>query len=254
VAVFVLVHGGWGGGWERRVVARRLGSRGHDVFTPTLTGLGERSHLLRPHVSLSTHVEDVAALLRYENLRDVVLSGHSYSGMVVTGVADLESERLRCLVYIDAFVPRSGQALVDLLPDEFVEEAVRRPARERGDGWRVPFPFYDESVRELGRAYADRMTDQPLRTFEEPLRTSGAGSAVPRAYVRCTEGKEGGDIFAGFAERAQAAGWTYREIAALHDVQVAEPERLADILDHLGDPFSSTSAGTRTCTGPSRLE
>ena len=251
MGIFVLVHGGWGGGWEWREVARRLISRGHEVFTPTLTGLGERSHLFRPDVGLSTHVEDVAALLRYEDLRDVVLSGHSYGGMVVTGVADRAPDRLRGLVYIDAFVPRGGQALIELLPVEFVEAAVRRPARERGDGWRVPFPFYDEAVNELGRAYADRMTDQPLRTFEESLQVSGTGNAVPRAYVRCTEGKEGGDVFAGFAERAHAAGWTYREIKALHDVHVVEPEALAEILDQLAGLFSSPSAGTQTATASS---
>jgi pimeloyl-ACP methyl ester carboxylesterase len=117
IATFVIVHGGWGGGWEWATVARVLRERGHEVFTPTLTGMGERAHLGRLEVGLATHVEDVVAVLELEDLHDVVLCGHSYGGMPVSGGADLASERIRLVIYIDALVPCDGQSAFDLLPE-----------------------------------------------------------------------------------------------------------------------------------------
>ncbi len=121
MATFVIVHGAWGGGWEWTPVAGLLRQRGHDVFTPTLTGLGERTHLGRD-IGLADHIADVMAVLEFEALRDVVLCGHSYGGMVVTGVADRVADCIRQLVYLDALVPTHGQAVLDLVPDEFAQE------------------------------------------------------------------------------------------------------------------------------------
>src|SRR5215211_1043953 len=118
MATFVLVAGAWHGGWCWRKVTPLLRAAGHEVFAPTLTGLGERSHLAHPDVGLTTHIQDIVNLLEYEDLNDVVLVGHSYSGMVITGVAEQVPGRLAHLVYLDAFVPENGQALVDLLPPE----------------------------------------------------------------------------------------------------------------------------------------
>ena len=109
-ATFVLVHGAWSGGWCYHKVAARLRARGHDVFTPTLTGQGERSHLLSGTINLSLHIEDILAVFRCENLSDVVLAGHSYGGMVITGVADRAADRIRALAYLDAFLPEDGQS------------------------------------------------------------------------------------------------------------------------------------------------
>ncbi len=113
-ATFVLVHGAWHGGWCYARVAGLLRARGHTVFTPTLTGQGERAHLLSGSINLSTHIEDVLGVFAFERLDDVVLAGHSYGGMVITGVADRIPERIRALAYLDAFVPENGQSLFDI--------------------------------------------------------------------------------------------------------------------------------------------
>ena len=237
----MIVHGGWGGGWEWTAVARALRARGHDVFTPTLTGMGERAHLGRPDVGLATHVEDVVAVLELEDLHDVVLCGHSYGGMPVTGAADLASERIALVIYIDALVPCDGQSAFDLLPEEFVELA-RVSAAEHGDGWRFPIPrallppggwiAEEERARYIGRLRA-----QPVASFAEPVRVSGALELLPRAFVRCTGGDLGGDIgadpIAPIAARAQREGWSYRELVASHDPQLTNPAGTAAVLDEL---------------------
>src|SRR4051812_30047626 len=110
---FVLVHGAWHGGWCYDEVAKRLRSEGYDVYTPTLTGLGERSHLLSPEINLDTHIQDVLNVIRWQDLETIVLCGHSYGGMVVTGVADVVPDRIASLVYLDAYVPRSGESVWD---------------------------------------------------------------------------------------------------------------------------------------------
>src|SRR5438445_13579590 len=137
MATIVLVHGAWGGASWERFVAPRLRAAGHLVFAPTLTGLGDRSHLSSPEVDLATHVQDVANVLFYEDLTDAILAGHSYGGMVVTGVAGRMPERLRRLVYLDAFVPEDGQSLFDLVGAERAA-SMRARAAANGDGWRVP--------------------------------------------------------------------------------------------------------------------
>ncbi len=142
MTTFVLIAGGNLGGWVWRRVRRLLESAGHAVYAPTLTGLGERAHLIRPEIDLHVHIRDVLGVLEYEDLRDVVLVGHSYGGMVITGVADRVSDRLAQLVYLDADVPRHGESEFDLLtPEERAE--YEEAASARGEGWRVPPPFPD---------------------------------------------------------------------------------------------------------------
>jgi pimeloyl-ACP methyl ester carboxylesterase len=133
---YVLIHGAWHGSWCWARVRRLLMTEGYEVFTPTLTGLGERSHLLNRDVGLDTHVADVANLMIWENLRDIVLVGHSYGGVVVRHVADRMPDRIRSLIYLDAFVPENGKILFDYLPDN--GEGDRKLAVAHGDGWRVP--------------------------------------------------------------------------------------------------------------------
>ena len=237
----MIVHGGWGGGWEWTAVARALRERGHEVYTPTLTGLGERAHLGGPEVGLATHVEDVVAVLELEDLHDVVLCAHSYGGMPVTGAADRVSARIRLVVYVDALVPSDGQSAFDLLPAEFVDLA-RAAADEHGDGWRVTIPaglLPPEGLiaeDERGR-YVDRLCSQPLASFSEPISLSGALDRLPRAFVRCTGanlGRDlGGDPIAPVAIRAQREGWLYRELVAPHDPQLSDPLRTATVLDEL---------------------
>jgi pimeloyl-ACP methyl ester carboxylesterase len=133
---YVLIHGAWHGSWCWARVRRLLAAGAHRVFTPTLTGVGERSHLLSRDVGLDTHIEDVANLMIWENLRDIVLVGHSYGGVVVRHVADRMPDRVSSLIYLDAFVPENGKALFDYLPDG--GEGLRELAVAHGDGWKIP--------------------------------------------------------------------------------------------------------------------
>jgi len=242
MATFVIIHGAWGGGWEWSHVAEILRGYGHRVLTPTLTGMGERAHLsVGEPVGLATHVDDIVAVLELEDLRDVVLCGASYGGLAATGAAGLAAERVRLLVYIDGLVPVDGQPPIDTFPEAFAQ-AVREGVARNGPAWRVPMPegLFDDllpaaSVPEPVRAsYRERIRDHPVASFVEPVHLSAAVESVPRAYIRCTAAeyaeRMGGDPVAIAAERARAAGWTYREIAVGHDPQVFDPEGIARLL------------------------
>jgi pimeloyl-ACP methyl ester carboxylesterase len=240
-----IVHGAWGGGWEWAGVARLLREHGHEVFTPTLTGLGERSHLGRDDgVGLATHVQDIASLAEFEKLDDFVLCGASYGGMPVTGAADRLSDRLRSVVYVDALVPRDGQSALDLLPDAF-GDVVRSGLEEHGARWRVPMP--DELLEALIPTgsipdhvrvdYGQRIRDHPAASFVEPVQLTGAIERVRRAFVRCTASEFaeelGGDPIEACGARARSEGWPYRELEAPHDPQVFNPVGIASLLDEL---------------------
>jgi pimeloyl-ACP methyl ester carboxylesterase len=140
MGTFVLIHGGWEAGWVWRAVEQHLRSAGHEVLRPSLTGLGERSHLLSRAVDLDLHVTDILNVLKWERLQDVTLVGHSYGGMVATGVADRAHERIGSLIYLDAFMPKHGQSLLDLLPPERAA-ITRKLAEQNGDGWLVPVAY-----------------------------------------------------------------------------------------------------------------
>jgi pimeloyl-ACP methyl ester carboxylesterase len=238
MSTFVVVHGGFGGAWEWTPVARRLRARGHDVFTPTLTGMGERAHLAAADVGLGTHIEDVVAALEMEDLYDVVLCAHSYGGIPATAAADQLPERISLLIYIDALVPRHGQSALDLLPEWFAAEA-RATADERG---RVPMPAVvappqgwiaeEERIR-----YIQRLGPQPLGSLTEPVRLSGAVDGLPAAFIRCTGAELPDDPIAAIAQRARGRGWAYRELAAPHDPQLVDPDGIAQLL---GDLASSS--------------
>ncbi|MGH7898860.1 MAG: alpha/beta fold hydrolase, partial [Candidatus Binatia bacterium] len=187
MATFLLVHGAWHGAWCWRRVASRLRAAGHEVFTPTLTGLGERLHLLTRDTDLGTHVDDVLGALVAEELADVILVGHSYGGMVISGVAQRAPERLKHLVYLDAFVPKDGASLEDLVPPAIFAD-LRKATDADGDGFRVPpFPVQafgvtgpEEDVAWIGR----RLVFQPLKTMTQKVRvTNPAAAKLPRTYV-----------------------------------------------------------------------
>ena len=234
MATIVIVHGGWGGGWEWTPVARRLRERGHEVFTPTLTGFGERAHLGDAGTGLSDHIEDVLAVLKWEDLNDVVLCGHSYGGMVVSGVADRAAERIRLLVHLDSFAPIDGQALTDLVPGEFAD-ALLAIAEERGDGL-VPIPqdlLPAKGVLPDGErdAYIDRLVAQSIASLTEPVKLSGALDHLPRAYVHCTGYHD--SVMGPFVERGKAEGWTIRELDTEHDLHMFDPEGTASVIHGL---------------------
>jgi pimeloyl-ACP methyl ester carboxylesterase len=219
---FVLVHGAWHGGWCWTKLAPLLRAAGHPVFTPTMTGLGERAHLLTPAVDLAMHIRDITAVLEYEDLRDVVLVGHSYGGMVITGTAAQVGARVSQLVYLDAFLPEDGKAVEDYAP---------LPPTET-DGWRVPPPATARGfgvTDEGDETWVDeRLGDQPLTTFTQGVRLSGSAlEAMPRSFVRCSDAP----WFVEASERAKRQEFQYREIlSAGHDAMLSQPHALARVL------------------------
>jgi pimeloyl-ACP methyl ester carboxylesterase len=233
MATYVLVHGAWHGGWCWRKVTPLLRAEGHEVYAPTLTGLGERVHLATPEVGLDTHVQDVRNLLEYEDLSGVVLVGHSYGGFVIAGVAEQAPERLTHLVYLDAQVAHDGQASNDLVPPE--RRAVAAEAvRLRGEGWRLPidigptldgYGIVDPAER---RWMAERLVPHPWKTGTDPLRLpTGRGQSLPRTFILCTR-RVSPSLG---AERARSEpGWRFRAIDTGHDAMVTAPRELADLL------------------------
>jgi pimeloyl-ACP methyl ester carboxylesterase len=229
MATFVLVHGAFHGGWCWRDVAARLRAAGHVVFAPTLTGLGERSHLAAPAVDLSTHVQDVANLIQWEELGELVLVGHSYGGMVITGVAERRPERLAALIYLDALVPQDGQCALDLQPPERRASILEEVAAN--GGWLWPprtAAFY--GVRDARRqAWVDgKCTPQPFQTLCEQLRLAAppGGKVARKLYVLCTDPPLA--YLRQFYQRAAAApDWQVAELATGHDAMVTQPQILA---------------------------
>jgi pimeloyl-ACP methyl ester carboxylesterase len=230
VSTYVLVHGGWHGSWCWKRVRQALQARGHQVFTPTLTGVADRSHLLSPQVNLDTHIADVVNLIQWEELSRVVLCGHSYGGCVVTGVADRIPDRIDALVYLDAFVPQNGQSLHDLLPAE-QREAQVQGAKQLGDGWKVP-PISAEvfHVNASDRDWVNRQcTMHPLAAMQQPLRLTG-GIAQVKNITYILAGEWFHPVFPSLYERAKAKGWKTLAVQCGHDVMLDMPEELTQAL------------------------
>lgn len=233
MATIVVCHGGWGGSWAWRRVRAPLAAKGHTLFTPTYTGLGDRFRLTNPQVGLTTHIEDIEATLFYEDLTDVVLVGHSYGGMVATGVADRAAERIAAIIYLDAFVPADGQSLLDLHPPEQTKR-LRELIDQHGAGWLIPpSPLSPDLPPATAAWLKARRMPQPLKTFEEPVRLTGAVDRLPRSYIYCTR-KSPDDVFAPIAARIRSlSGWRYREIDSDHTPNASAPERIADLIAEL---------------------
>lgn len=231
MATFVVAHGAWSAGWAWKKMHPLMASRGHVLHTPTHTGLGERSHLARPDIDLDTHIDDIAAVLHYEDLRDVVLIGHSYGGMVATGAADRARERVAALVYLDAFAPRDGESVFDILPAATRDQ--RQASADGGDGWRIaPGPMPPDTP-EADRLWAEpRRIPQPARTFSQKLRLMNGELSLPRHYIYCRRCPPD-DRFRPFLERATREGWKTHEIDASHNPHITAPVILADVLDEI---------------------
>ncbi len=242
MAAFVLVGGAWIGAWAWQEVAARLRAEGHVVSPLSLTGLGERVHLARPDVDLETHIADVVNLIASEDLSEVVLAGHSYAGIVVTGVGDRIPERLSQVVYVDSAPLEDGQALVDLFPPEG-KQGLQQAVDERGDGWKLPFPGLaglaeDASLAGLGaEALAlmeARATPQPWATYTQPLRLARQGQQpYRRAVIACDDIRS--MVAAGIPPivAMTQAPWRYEEIATGHWPMLSAPAELAAALGRL---------------------
>ncbi len=222
-ATYVIVHGAWGGGWDWRAVDSMLTGHGHRVVRTTLTGLGERVHLASPGIGLSTHIDDVVNTILWDNLQDVVLVGHSYGGMVITGVADRIPERIGRLVYLDAFLPDSGEsalALVDSSGAAFLRSSVR-------DGFIIPMWVTDEHA-------IPRDVPQPFRTFTDTLRlVKPAARRLLAAYILTFEPTVTPDPFQRFADRASARGWPVDRLQADHVPERSARSALVALLERV---------------------
>ena len=225
----LVCHGAWGGGWSWKKMHPLMQAAGHRLYTPTYTGLGDRVHLANPSIDLDSHIADILNVIHYEDLSDIVLLGHSYGGMVATGVADRVRDRITQLIYLDAFVPDDGQSLFDL------NEPGRAPMRElakAGDGWRVPpSQTPPDTLPEDVAWLSARRVDMPIKCFESQLRLQGGALTLPRSYVYATRITPA-DTFARFAARAKGEpGWRYFEIDASHAPAVSAPEKLMAVLE-----------------------
>jgi pimeloyl-ACP methyl ester carboxylesterase len=226
---FLVAHGAWSAGWSWRKMHPLMAAAGHRLITPTYTGLGEREHLANPSITLETHIEDMLGVIKFEQLGPVVLIGHSYGGMVATGVADRVPDRISKLVYLDAFVPTDGQALFDLLPPGAAERMRARAA----DGWRLPpNPVPPDTSAEDAQWIQQFRMAQPIKTFETPLRLRNGETRIPRAYIYAKRATPE-DTFKRFADRARREHWDYREIDASHSAHVTAPQALASLLASL---------------------
>ncbi len=234
MTTYVLVHGAWGGAQTWRTVRPLLWSAGHHVFTPSLTGIGERAHLANPQIGLSTHVDDVVATIHYEGLDDIVLLGFSYGGMVVTGALEHVAGRVRELVFLDAFVPADGQSASDLVGGRFDRPAI-------GADWAIdgiPRDYEDPAEADF---HLPRRSRQPLRTLTDPVRLGQPLEeyAFGRTFVKALgdprRADGGPDAFYDAADRLRDhPQWRYRESTSNHMIPQNRPRELADLLLELG--------------------
>ena len=233
MSTYVLVHGAWGGSWCWKRVRKALQALGHEVFTPTLTGVGERSHLLSRQVNLDTHIDDVVNLIQWEELSNVVLCGHSYGGCVISGVADRILDRIGALVYLDAFVLKNGQCLHDTLPPEQLKMQMEATAAH-GEGWKVPpIPAEVFAVNAGDAEWVNRQcTMQPLATFQQAIKLSGKADGIKNVTFILATGFADSP-FPQFYEPAKARGWKTLKMACGHDVMLDLPAELTKVLDEV---------------------
>ena len=228
---FILVHGSFSGGWVWRFLAPLLRAAGHEVHAPTLTGLGANSHLSQmTRISLGTHIQDVTNTLYYEDLSDVVLVGHSYAGMIITGVAAKSPKRLAHLVYFDAYLPREGESERDLWPAD--QLAKYRADIAAGIGFREPLApsFLGITDPKMAEWVRERLTPHPLSTYEDPPPSGTTeGASIPRTYIHCILGPIA-LWMQPFADRSRRSGWNVYTLAAGHCAQLTHPKELAEIL------------------------
>jgi pimeloyl-ACP methyl ester carboxylesterase len=223
---FVLVHGAWHGGWCWKYVRDILVSQGHAVFTPTLTGQGERSHLSRPDIDIVTHIQDIVRVIEAEELERVVLVGHSYGGIVISGVAEKLSKKIQRLIFLDALLPKAGEPVFQL-PPEIAKtllngfELSSFPAEMFG----VPkdHPLYGWVARQL--------TTMPVKTLTTPVLVTGAWAKLPKSFIACSgnglDGPKAG------ARQAKTEKWDFHTLATGHDAMVTMPLELAQLLARL---------------------
>ncbi len=226
---FVLVHGAWHGGWCWRRVADRLEQQGHRVYAPTLTGVADRSHLLTADISLATQITDIVNLMKWNDLTDVVLVGHSYGGLVISGVAEQMEHAIASIVFLDAFVPENGQSLVDLTGGMSADRI--REAKRNGAIAVPPIPSSVFKVNELDAAWVDKMcTPHPIRCFLDAIPLAGARDRIARKSYILASVYAGSTFVPTHARLTKDPSWRTYDVPCGHDVMLDMPDRLTEIL------------------------
>ena len=227
---FILIHGAWHGGWCWRRVVPLLRRAGHEVYTPSLTGLGDRAHLNRPDINLDTHIQDVVMLVDMEELDDFVLVGHSYAGMVITGVADRMPSKIRRLVYLDAFLPANGKSQLDYVVPERAA-GIKKQGEETGMVNPLPLSLFGVTKPE-DVAWASRhIVKQSFQTMAQPINLPNEAETgrLRKTYVYCSSPATGSfDQFV--AKVRNDPAWQFFEMKNGHDVMIIDPEGLAKVL------------------------
>jgi len=226
----LVCHGAWFGGWAWKKMHPLARAAGYRLVTPTYTGLGEREHFANPSIDLETHIQDVLNVIKYDDLSDIILLGHSYGGMVATGVVDRAPDRIAQLIYVDAFVPRDGESMLDI--NEPLRGRVREAANS-GEGWRMPPMRLPPDTSPADTAWCDaRLVDMPIKCVETKLKLQHGEPSLPRSYIYCTRTPYG--VFDAFARRAKSEpGWRHFEIDASHSPNVTAPEALMALLHEI---------------------
>ena len=248
--IFLLVHGAFHGGWCWSRVRDWLSDRGHRVFCPTMSGMGERRHLLNPGIGIETWVSDITGLMEAEGLRDVVLAGHSFGGRMISGVAERMPERIRHLVYLDAALPLPGQSNASTSDAAAWRRLVESAVIEQGTPC-IPAPsamiFGLDNPGDI--AWVDRqLTPMPVRLFEEPLNlTREIGNGIPATYVRCTAPAYRSLEWA--HPKVRELGWRWLDLPTGHDAMVSAPEDVARILQDVAEldrwPYDPAGCGSK---------
>jgi pimeloyl-ACP methyl ester carboxylesterase len=232
MATFVLVHGAWQGGWTWDRVTPLLRARGHEVHAPTLTGVGDRAHLITPRIGLEDHIQDVVATIRTQRLNEVILVGHSYGGQVIAGVASALPGALARLVHLDAFVPNDGESATEQQP-ETIAHHYRESVQERGFGWLLP----TRGLEVLGVTdpadvewLSALMVPHPYKSFNDPVRVTPQALAIPSTFIESVDWMR---VFQSARERAQSRGWLVHELHTGHQSMTTAPHELAELLDQI---------------------
>ncbi|NNM43258.1 MAG: alpha/beta fold hydrolase [Chlamydiae bacterium] len=225
---FVLVHGGMVGGWCWKKVRKYLEAKGHLVRTPTLTGLGERKYLNCPDIDLDVHINDIVNVLQYEELEEVILVGHSYGGMVITGVADRTPQRIKQLIYIEALIPEDGESMFDII-DPSISSYLLNRAKEEGEGYQVPpapAQSYNFENPEDIKWIVSQSTPHPLKSFQQKITLKNSMKNFIRQYIKCTQDHFLDSMFI----RAKNKGFICKQLDTGHFPMVTEPEMLSNLL------------------------
>lgn len=230
MTTFLLIHGMWHGAWCWRQLTSLLRASGHDVYTATLTGSGERAHLRYPDIDMNTHIQDVVAVLEFEDLRNVILVGHSLAGYLAPAVAERAPERIAHIINLDGILPVEGKALKDIMPQNF--DDFQQRGRANGDEWWTP-PVPDWTFGVTGADLEwmkSKLTPYPLKTWLTPMPfSSQSARAIPRTFIRCTDEHTPEGLINDEQECLQL-GWQYRQLATGHDAMITAPKDLSECL------------------------